>query len=98
MAWSVGRTDGQGLSRAEMVEQVRRIAAAVDIPVTADVEGGYGPASRDVAQTVEAVIAAGAVGVNIEDSQAPGSRYSSPPPKPSGWRPAGPGRSEQGCS
>ena len=72
VAWSVGRTDGQGLSRAEMVEQVRRIAAAVDIPVTADVEGGYGPAPRDVAQTVEAVIAAGAVGVNIEDSQAPG--------------------------
>jgi len=72
VAWSAGRTDGQGLSRAEMVERVRQIAAAVDIPVTADIEGGYGAAPQDVAQTVEAVIAAGAVGVNLEDSRAPG--------------------------
>ncbi|ONI84881.1 3-methyl-2-oxobutanoate hydroxymethyltransferase [Saccharothrix sp. ALI-22-I] len=51
-----------------MVEQIRRIAGAVDVPVTADVEGGYGPTPEDVAKTVEA----GGVGVNIEDSQAPG--------------------------
>jgi 2-methylisocitrate lyase-like PEP mutase family enzyme len=72
VAWSLGRTDGQGLTRAEMAAAVQRIAAAVDIPVTADVEGGYGPAPADVASTVEAAVAAGAVGVNIEDSQAPG--------------------------
>jgi 2-methylisocitrate lyase-like PEP mutase family enzyme len=72
VSWSLGRPDGQGLSRDDMVEQVRRIAAAVDVPVTADVEGGYGPTPEDVAQTVEAVIAAGVVGVNIEDSQKPG--------------------------
>ncbi|WP_250285155.1 isocitrate lyase/PEP mutase family protein [Frankia sp. CiP1_Cm_nod2] len=72
VAWSVGRPDGQHLTRAEAVEQVRRIAAVVDVPVTADVEGGYGPAPEDVAATVEAVVAAGAAGVNIEDSQAPG--------------------------
>jgi 2-methylisocitrate lyase-like PEP mutase family enzyme len=72
IAWSLGRPDGQRLTRAEMVEQVARIAAAVTIPVTADIEGGYGPGSEDVATTVEAVIAAGAVGVNIEDSRAPG--------------------------
>ncbi len=72
IAWSAGRPDGQGLTRAEMIEQVRRIAAAVDIPVTADVEGGYSPGPEDVGRTVEAVIATGAIGVNIEDSQAPG--------------------------
>ncbi|WP_083731236.1 MULTISPECIES: isocitrate lyase/phosphoenolpyruvate mutase family protein [Protofrankia] len=72
VAWSVGRSDGQHLTRAEAVEQVRRIVAAVDVPVTADVEGGYGPGSEDVAATIEAVVAAGAVGVNIEDSRAPG--------------------------
>lgn len=72
VAWSLGRPDGQVLTRDEMVEQVRRIAGAVDVPVTADVEGGYGPAPEDVAATVEAVVAAGAVGVNIEDSHAPG--------------------------
>jgi 2-methylisocitrate lyase-like PEP mutase family enzyme len=72
VSWSLGRPDGQGLSRNDMVEQVRRIATAVDIPVSADIESGYGPTPEDVAQTVEAVIAAGAVGVNIEDSQKPG--------------------------
>ncbi len=72
VAWSLGRTDGHGLTRAEMVEHVRRIVSAVDAPVSADVEGGYGPAPQDVAETVEAVVAAGAVGVNIEDSRAPG--------------------------
>jgi 2-methylisocitrate lyase-like PEP mutase family enzyme len=72
IAWSLGRSDGQHLTRAEMIERVREIAAAIAIPVTADIEGGYGPGPEDVAMTVEAVIAAGAVGVNIEDSRAPG--------------------------
>jgi len=72
IAWSLGRCDGQRLTRAEMIERVRQIVDAVTIPVTADVEGGYGIAPKDVALTVEAVIAAGAVGVNIEDSRAPG--------------------------
>ncbi len=78
VAWSLGRPDGQVLTRAEMVEQVRRIAGAVDLPVTADVEGGYGPAPEDVAATVEAVVAAGGVGVNIEDSRAPGGPLFAP--------------------
>jgi 2-methylisocitrate lyase-like PEP mutase family enzyme len=72
VAWSLGRPDGHGLTREEMVEQVRRVAGAVDLPVSADIEGGYGPAPQDVAKTVEAVVGAGAVGVNIEDSRAPG--------------------------
>jgi 2-methylisocitrate lyase-like PEP mutase family enzyme len=72
IAWSAGRRDGQGLARAEMIGRVREIVAAVAVPVTADVEGGYGTSPQDVALTVEAVIAAGAVGVNIEDSRVPG--------------------------
>lgn len=72
IAWSLGHRDGQRLTRAEMAERIREIVAAVTIPVTADIEGGYGPGPEDVALTVEAVIAAGAVGVNIEDSRAPG--------------------------
>ncbi|GAA1525195.1 isocitrate lyase/phosphoenolpyruvate mutase family protein [Kribbella lupini] len=72
VAWSLGKPDGQVLTRDEMIEQVRRIAAAVDVPVTADIEGGYGPAPADVRRTVEEVAAAGAVGVNLEDSKAPG--------------------------
>lgn len=70
VAWSLGRPDGHGLTRAEMIEAVRRVAAAVVLPVTADVEGGYGPAPEDVAATIEGVVGAGGVGVNIEDSKA----------------------------
>jgi 2-methylisocitrate lyase-like PEP mutase family enzyme len=72
VAWSAGRPDGHGLTRDEMAELVRRIVQTVDVPVTADIEGGYGPSTDDVAATVSAVIAAGAVGVNLEDSVAPG--------------------------
>lgn len=67
-----GRGDGQQLGRSEAVEAARRIAAAVDLPVTVDAEGGYGPKPADVAETVRALISAGAAGVNLEDSAAPG--------------------------
>ncbi|MFH8796427.1 isocitrate lyase/phosphoenolpyruvate mutase family protein [Streptomyces sp. NPDC017941] len=71
VSWSLGRPDGQRLTRDEMVAAVGRIATAVQIPVTADIEGGYGPTPEDAALTVTAVAAAGAVGVNLED--APGA-------------------------
>nr|WP_230416232.1 isocitrate lyase/phosphoenolpyruvate mutase family protein [Micromonospora tarapacensis] len=70
VAWSLGRPDGESLTREDMMAAVRRIAEAVDVPVTADVEGGYGPTPHDVAATVRATIEAGAVGMNIEDSRA----------------------------
>ena len=65
VAWSLGRPDGEGLTSTDMIAAVLRIAATVAVPVTADVESGYG----DVAATVRAVIEAGAAGVNIEDSR-----------------------------
>lgn len=69
VSWSLGRPDGQGLSRDEMIAAVRRISGVVRVPVTADIEGGYGErTTHDVAATVRAVIAAGAVGINLEDS------------------------------
>jgi 2-methylisocitrate lyase-like PEP mutase family enzyme len=64
IAWSLGRHDGQGPTRAEMIQRIREIVAAVTIPVTADIEGGYGPAPEDVALTAEAVIAAGKTAPN----------------------------------
>jgi 2-methylisocitrate lyase-like PEP mutase family enzyme len=72
VAWSAGRSDGHGLTRDQMAAAVRRIAEVVDVPVSADIEGGYGPGAEDVAATVRAVVEAGAVGVNLEDSLAPG--------------------------
>ncbi len=69
VSWVYGRRDGEKLQREEMIQMIRYIVQAVDVPVTADVESGYGTGStQDVAETVRAVIAAGAVGVNLEDS------------------------------
>lgn len=66
-AFSLGYPDGQKISREEMLGVVRRIANAVEVPVTADVEAGFGSTPEDVAGTAQAVIAAGAVGMNLED-------------------------------
>jgi 2-methylisocitrate lyase-like PEP mutase family enzyme len=69
VSWSWGRSDGQKLSRDEMIQAIRYIVQTVAVPVTADIEGGYGNGStRDVAETVKAVIAIGAAGINLEDS------------------------------
>src|SRR6185437_7061307 len=57
-----GYPDGQRISRDEMLTVVARVAKAVQVPVTADVESGYGARPEDAART------AGAVGMNLEDS------------------------------
>ncbi|HVB59612.1 MAG TPA: isocitrate lyase/phosphoenolpyruvate mutase family protein [Ktedonobacteraceae bacterium] len=74
VAAALGYPDGQHIKRDEMIEAVRRIAGAVSCPVTADMESGFGDGSEDVMQTMQAVIEAGAVGVNIEDSTKKGKR------------------------
>lgn len=67
VAFSLGYPDGQRISREQMLEVVSRIAARVKLPVTADVEAGYGNRPEDAALTASAVIEAGAVGLNLED-------------------------------
>jgi 2-methylisocitrate lyase-like PEP mutase family enzyme len=67
VAFSLGYPDGQKISREEMLAQVARIARAVKVPVTADVEAGYGNSPEDAAKTARAVIDSGAVGMNLED-------------------------------
>ncbi len=68
VAFSLGYPDGQKISRAEMLARVGRIAKAVKVPVTADVEAGYGNRPVDAADTARMAIEAGAVGINLEDS------------------------------
>jgi 2-methylisocitrate lyase-like PEP mutase family enzyme len=68
IAFAQGYTDGQQIGRDEMLSIIARIAAAVRVPVTADIEAGYGHNPEEVAKTIEGVIAAGAVGVNLEDN------------------------------
>ncbi|MER7893412.1 isocitrate lyase/phosphoenolpyruvate mutase family protein [Micromonospora sp. NPDC094482] len=69
VAWSLGAADGDVLGRDAAVDLVRRLVAAVPLPVTADIESGFGATPDEVAATVRAVIAAGAVGVNVEDAR-----------------------------
>jgi 2-methylisocitrate lyase-like PEP mutase family enzyme len=67
VAFTLGYPDGEKISRHEMLAVVARIAKRVKLPVTADVEAGYGNRPEDAALTAVGVIEAGAVGVNLED-------------------------------
>ncbi len=67
IAFSLGRPDGQRVSRDQMLEVVGQISHAVRVPVTADMEAGYGTTVKDMEETAKAVIAAGAIGMNLED-------------------------------
>jgi 2-methylisocitrate lyase-like PEP mutase family enzyme len=70
VAASLGFEDGQGMPADVAFAAVQRIAEAVDVPVTADIEGGYG---LDPEELVERLLAAGAVGCNFEDTDHSGS-------------------------
>lgn len=69
VAWSLGYADGEQAPLAEVLAAIARITRVVELPVTADIETGYGETPADVAATVRAVIAAGAVGINLEDGR-----------------------------
>ncbi|HJZ97253.1 MAG TPA: isocitrate lyase/phosphoenolpyruvate mutase family protein, partial [Candidatus Solibacter sp.] len=71
-SWSVanahGFADGERIPRALAIDNLRRIAAAADLPVTADLESGYGETPEAVGETIRLAIDAGAIGCNLEDS------------------------------
>jgi 2-methylisocitrate lyase-like PEP mutase family enzyme len=67
IAASFGYPDGEKIPLGLMIDAIGRIVAAVDLPVSADLESGYG----DVADTVRRAIGVGAVGANLEDSMRP---------------------------
>ncbi|MER8047432.1 isocitrate lyase/phosphoenolpyruvate mutase family protein, partial [Streptomyces sp. NPDC094032] len=68
VAWSLGHGDGDHMTRDQALGAITRIAATVDVPVTADIERGYATDPDGVAETVRGVLAAGAVGINLEDT------------------------------
>jgi 2-methylisocitrate lyase-like PEP mutase family enzyme len=74
IAWSCGVPDGGALDGDTMLEHVGRIVAAVDVPVTADLEAGYGDTPDDVGRTVARAVEVGAVGGSIEDAM-PGGLF-----------------------
>lgn len=65
MADSVGKSDGEGMSFDDALTRVAQITAAVDVPVSVDIESGYG---QPAARLIEGLLGAGAVGLNIEDT------------------------------
>jgi 2-methylisocitrate lyase-like PEP mutase family enzyme len=71
IAWSLGGRDGDALDRDVAVAAIRRVVEAVSVPVTADIESGFGAGPEAVGETIRQVVAAGAAGVNIEDSVRP---------------------------
>jgi 2-methylisocitrate lyase-like PEP mutase family enzyme len=71
IAASLGVPDHDWLSRDEMLAVAGRIAASVDLPVTADLESGYGATPAEVGVTITRAIAAGIVGCNLEDRERP---------------------------
>lgn len=73
VANALGYPDGERIPRDVMLAVVARIAAAVQAPVTADMEAGYGASIEAVVETARAVIAAGAVGMNLEDTTSTGA-------------------------
>ncbi|KOG29254.1 isocitrate lyase/PEP mutase family protein [Streptomyces resistomycificus] len=68
LAWALGAADGDTLDRDRALAAVAAIAGAVGVPVSADIESGYAKDPAEVADTIRAVLAAGVVGVNIEDA------------------------------
>jgi 2-methylisocitrate lyase-like PEP mutase family enzyme len=67
IAFLEGYPDGQRISRAEMLAGIARVCRAVDVPVTADLESGYGETVEAAMATARGGIDAGAIGLNFED-------------------------------
>ena len=67
VAWALGFPDGEHAPWSEVVAATERIVRAVRVPVTADIESGYGETPEQVATSVTEIIRTGVVGINLED-------------------------------
>jgi 2-methylisocitrate lyase-like PEP mutase family enzyme len=68
IAAALGYADGQNVPKELMMQAIARIANAVSVPVTADIESGYADSPKGLGESMRAVINAGAIGVNLEDA------------------------------
>ncbi|QAY86652.1 isocitrate lyase/PEP mutase family protein [Pseudomonas arsenicoxydans] len=71
VAWAHGYPDGNALPLEHLISTVESIARVISVPLTVDIEAGYSDDLARVAEVIDAVIAAGAVGINIEDGASP---------------------------
>lgn len=65
LADSIGRPDGEGMTFTELTTRVTQITSSVDLPVSVDIESGYGESATTL---IDGLLEAGAVGLNIEDT------------------------------
>jgi 2-methylisocitrate lyase-like PEP mutase family enzyme len=68
VAWALGYADGEAAPWPEIVAATQRIVRAARVPVSADIEAGYGDTAAEVGAHVAEIIRAGVVGINLEDS------------------------------
>jgi len=74
VAFALGYPDGQKIHKDQMMAGVARIAQAVKVPVSADVESGYGNDPEAVSRMARAIIMGGAIALNLEDASGDGAR------------------------
>ena len=67
IAFTNGYDDGENISFNDLIKLLEKITAAVDIPVTADIESGYANTETELSKNIERLIQSGIVGINIED-------------------------------
>jgi 2-methylisocitrate lyase-like PEP mutase family enzyme len=67
LAVSLGYPDGEAISKEELFATVKKIASRLTIPLSVDIESGFGAAADQLSDTIRRVVAAGGVGINIED-------------------------------
>jgi 2-methylisocitrate lyase-like PEP mutase family enzyme len=67
LAWALGYADGEKAPWREVVAAHERIVRAVRVPVTADIEAGYGDTPAQVAKSITEILDTGVVGFNLED-------------------------------
>lgn len=79
LAWALGYADGEHAPWPEVVAATARIVRAAGVPVTADIETGYGETQEALAKSIGEIVAAGAVGVNLEDGVLRGGAPILPP-------------------
>ncbi|CAN5300923.1 isocitrate lyase/phosphoenolpyruvate mutase family protein [soil metagenome] len=69
VAWARGYADGDALPVAALIDVIAGIVRVISVPLTADIEGGYTDDLGELAETIKAVVGAGAVGINLEDGR-----------------------------
>lgn len=74
VAWALGYCDGEAAPWAEVAAATARIVRCARVPVTADIEAGYGQTPAEVGDRVAEIIQAGVVGINLEDGLRGGIR------------------------